>query len=75
MNDEWQAWQVKGMAGWEDWREDRGVGVSGSAEARADERSAVVEAAEVASAAVGRDGGGTAGETPGLGVGVGANVT
>ena len=48
----------------------------GSAEARADERSAVAEAAKVASAAVDMEGEGTtAGETPGLGVGVGANVT
>ena len=72
---------MNGWAGWEDWGEDRGVGVPGSAEARADERSAVAEAAKGASAAVDMEGeegttaGETPGETPGLGVGVGANVT
>ena len=69
MNDEWQAWQVNGWAGWEDWREDKGVGAPDSAVARVDERSAVVEAAMVVSTSV------ATGGVPGLGVGVGANVT
>ncbi len=49
---------------------------SDSAVARVDERSAVVDAAVVASMSVNGDGGGSTGEAPRrLGVGVGANVT
>ena len=67
---------MNGWAGWEDWREDKGVvDASDSAVARVDERSAVVDAAVVAAMPVNGDGGGSTGEAPGrLGVGVGANV-
>ena len=51
------------------------MGVPGLAVARVDERSAVVEAAMVVSTSEGRDGGGATGGAPGLGVGVGANVS
>ena len=57
---------MNGWAGWEDWREDKGVvDASDSAVARVDERSAVV-----ASTSVNGDGGGSTGEAPG-GLGVG----
>ena len=67
---------MNGVAGWEDCREDKGVGAADSAVARVDERSIVVDKAMVAATSmVGRDGGGTTGGALGLGVGVGANVT
>ena len=67
---------MNGVAGWEDWREDKGVEAVDSAVARVDERSiAVVDKAMVAATSMGRDGGGTTGGALGLGVGVGANVT
>ena len=66
---------MNGWAGWEDWREDKGVGASDLAVARVDDRSTVVDAAMVAATSMGRDGEGTTGGALGLGVGVGANVT
>ena len=69
---------MNGWAGWEDWREDKGVvDASDSTVARVDEGSAVVDAAAVvASTSVDGDGWGSTGEASGgLGVGVGANVT